>query len=105
MALHVSVGSHDGRQRHVNVGTLERWPSAIGGGALLALAVRRTYIRAPLGIALLLVAGHLLYRGLTGHDRIYGLLGIDTSTEMSRGGDDASSGSGAHDESMNGEGI
>jgi uncharacterized membrane protein len=63
----------------VNVGYVERWASAIGGGALAALGVRGGYYRTPAGIGLLLVAGHQLYRGVTGRDRIYRALGVDTS--------------------------
>ncbi len=36
-------------------------------------------IKTPLGIGLLLVAGHQIYRGITGYDRIYAQIGIDTS--------------------------
>ena len=63
----------------VNVGYVERWASSIGGGALAALGVRRGNYRKPAGIGLLLVAGHQLYRGITGRDRIYSALGVDTS--------------------------
>jgi uncharacterized membrane protein len=66
-------------QKEVNVGYIERWPSAVGGGALVALGIRRGQYRSPLGIGLLLVAGHLLYRGITGHDRIFRVLGVSTA--------------------------
>lgn len=63
----------------VNVGTNERWVSSVAGGALLALGLRGGQYRSPLGIGLLLTAGHLLYRGVRGRDHIYRSLGIDTA--------------------------
>ncbi len=72
------MGSNQARQRP-NVGSIERWVSAIGGGALAAVGLRRGYYKKPAGIALLLVAGHQLYRGITGHDRVYEAIGVDTS--------------------------
>ena len=62
-----------------NVGYYERWISAVLGGALAAFGLRRGYLRSPGGIGLLLVAGHQLYRGVTGHDRIFRMAGVDTS--------------------------
>jgi uncharacterized membrane protein len=63
----------------VNVSRWERWPSAVGGGALLAWTIRRGSYRSPGGIGLLLVAGHQIYRGITGHDRLYDLFGLNTA--------------------------
>ena len=68
-----------GSQPHVNVGRIERWVSAIGGGALSAVVVRRGYTRKRLGIFLLAAAGHALYRGITGRDRIYQALDVNTA--------------------------
>jgi len=65
-------------QKEINVGYIERWASTTVGGALLALALRQKTYRTPLGIGLLLVAGHGLYRGITGHDRIFHALGFST---------------------------
>lgn len=65
-------------QKAVNVGYIERWASTTVGGALLVLALRRSTYRSPLGIGLLLVAGHGLYRGITGHDRVFQVLGFST---------------------------
>ncbi len=74
------VFKHSNRAgQRTNVGYLERWASAIGGGALAAVGVRRGYLKKPAGIGLLLVAGHQIYRGITGHDRIFEALGLDTS--------------------------
>ena len=72
------TGPNQARQ-HPNVGYVERWASAIGGGALAAVGLRRGYLKKPAGIALMLVAGHQLYRGITGRDRIYEAIGVDTS--------------------------
>ncbi len=65
-------------RKEINVGEWERWASAVGGGALLALALRRGYHHSSVGVGLLLVAGHALYRGMTGHDRVFHALGIDS---------------------------
>ena len=70
----------------VNVSTFERWPSAVGGGALLALSLRRGYFRSPVGIGLILLAGHQVYRGVTGRDRVYRALRINTASWGKRGG-------------------
>ncbi len=67
-----------GSQSRVNVGRIERWVSSVGGGALSAVVVRRGYTRKRLGIFLLAAAGHALYRGITGRDRIYQALDVNT---------------------------
>jgi len=65
------------RQRSVspvNVGDTERWLSAIGGGALLIYGLRRS-----LGsLALAVGGGMLVYRGLTGHCKVYDSLGLNS---------------------------
>ena len=66
-------------RNEINVSDWERWASATGGGALLALGLRRGYHHSPLGVGLLLLAGHGLYRGITGHDRIFDALGFNTA--------------------------
>jgi uncharacterized membrane protein len=63
----------------------DRWISSVGGGALLAIGLRRGHLRSPLGAGLLLGAGYSLYRGLTGHDRLYTTLGIDTTHGIRQG--------------------
>jgi uncharacterized membrane protein len=68
-------------QKQINVGYIERWASATAGGALVAVAVRRGAYRTPFGIGLLLIAGHALYRGITGHDRIFDVLGLSTNED------------------------
>ena len=37
-------------RKEINVGEWERWASAVGGGALLALALRRGYHRSSVGV-------------------------------------------------------
>jgi len=61
-----------------NVGTTERWGSAIGGAALAAYGLKR---RSLGGAALALFGGGLIYRGVTGHCQLYQALGIDTSRD------------------------
>ena len=59
-----------------NVGDLERALSAVGGGALALLALRRRGIS---GLAFGVVGAELLRRGTTGHCRLYEALGINTA--------------------------
>jgi hypothetical protein len=61
-----------------NVGTIERWGSALGGGALLAYALWRGW-RSPLSGLLGLSGATLLFRGATGHCPVYGALGRSTA--------------------------
>ena len=59
-----------------NVGDTERWISAVGGGAIALLGLKR----GGLGGALLAAAGGaLVYRGVTGHCHGYGALGVSTA--------------------------
>ncbi len=59
-----------------NVGMIERWVSAIGGGALLAYGIARfDWPGAVFG----LFGGGLLYRGVTGHSFAYQGLNINTA--------------------------
>jgi hypothetical protein len=64
-----------------NVGTIERWGSLIGGGALLAYTLLRRNRRrlSPLSGSLALGAATLLFRGATGHCPAYGVLGLNTA--------------------------
>jgi uncharacterized membrane protein len=65
----------------INVGTAERWASAIAGGALVLLGIARRSIGGATAAAL---GGGLLYRGVGGHCPVYGALGIDTSARERR---------------------
>ena len=60
----------------INVGEVERWASAIGGTLLVPHGLRRGSFG---GLALALIGGGLVYRGLTGHCEAYEALNIDTS--------------------------
>jgi uncharacterized membrane protein len=75
-----------GGERVVNVGDMERWASSVAGGALLALGLRRGYLKSPLGIGALVFAGQQIYRGVTGYDYVYAKLGVDTSDWGQLGG-------------------
>jgi hypothetical protein len=62
-----------------NVGTIERWGSLVGGGALLAYTLLRRRRLSPLTGALGLGAATLLFRGATGHCPAYGAVGVNTA--------------------------
>jgi uncharacterized membrane protein len=78
-ALTQAQGGEDASQGYggeVNVGEVERWASAIGGGALAIYGLTRgTYG----GVALALLGASLVYRGTTGHCHAYEAMGVDTS--------------------------
>lgn len=72
----------------INVGKVERWLSAVGGGGLIAYGLKR---RTWPGLALALVGGALVHRGVTGHCYAYQAIGANTAekrqlTEKERGG-------------------
>lgn len=56
----------------VNVDPAERFASILAGGALATYGVRKAKARVPT----LLAGGYLLYRGLSGHCPVYGILGV-----------------------------
>ena len=60
-----------------NVGTIERWLSAIAGGALALHGLRRGSI---IGAGLSSLGAAIAYRGLTGHCPLYETLGINTAS-------------------------
>lgn len=62
--------------RSVNVSEVERWGSALGGGALAIYGLTRGSLG---GIVLGLVGGALVYRGVSGHCDMYRALGINTA--------------------------
>jgi uncharacterized membrane protein len=67
------------RQTHgKNVGTIERWGSALGGAILGAYGLKR---RSLGGAALALLGGGLVYRGIKGYCPCYQALDINTSGE------------------------
>lgn len=62
-----------------NVGTIERWGSALAGGALLGLAWRREPRISPASAALAAGGAVLLLRAATGFCPLYGALGLSTT--------------------------
>jgi uncharacterized membrane protein len=64
------------RKHAVNITQAERIGSAIAGGILAAAGLKR---RSPAGVALALIGGDLLRRGITGHSFAYEALGIRTA--------------------------
>ncbi len=69
-------------QNYFNVGSKERWLSAIIGGALLLYGVKRARRN---GLLPALLGGALVYRGATGHCSVYKLAGIDTADQKRPG--------------------
>jgi hypothetical protein len=67
--------------RSVNVGGTERALSALAGGSLLAYGLSR---RSLPGLLTAIVGGGLVYRGVTGHCRLYETLGVSTADDASR---------------------
>jgi len=61
----------------VNVGSLERVLSVLGGGALALYGLRRSLT--PL--LFMLGGGALMYRGLSGHCPAYEAMGVDTASQ------------------------
>lgn len=60
----------------VNVGRFERLASVVGGGLLATVGLRRAAVPRMLLTA---TGGLLATRGVTGHSKIYDLLGLDTA--------------------------
>ena len=73
-----SAGQQQQGAGDVNLSGIERYASAIGGGALAIYGLTRG---TPLGFVLGLVGGALVYRGATGHCHMYEALGINTSEQ------------------------
>ena len=63
----------------VNINVAERWISSVGGGALAAYGVGR---RDRWGLALALLGGGLIYRGVSRHSFVYQLLGKNTAPDI-----------------------
>jgi len=64
------------RKHAVNITQAERIASAIGGSLLAIVGLQR---RSPAGIALALIGGDLLRRGITGHSYAYEAIGVRTA--------------------------
>lgn len=64
----------------INISEVERWGSALGGGALAVYGVSRLLSRGSVtGAVIALVGGALVYRGMTGHCEMYQALGFSTA--------------------------
>ncbi len=61
---------------NVNVGGVERWASAIGGGALITYGLLK---RGAVGYGLAALGAGLLQRGATGHCQMYSALNVNTA--------------------------
>src|SRR5690242_19244771 len=60
----------------INMGDPDRWAAVLGGGALACYGLARGK---PVGLALAALGGLAVYRGITGHCPLYGVLGINTA--------------------------
>ena len=69
-------GDVTGGSTTANVGQVERWACAVGGGALALYGVTRGSLG---GIALALVGAALVQRGVTGHCSVYSAMGYSTA--------------------------
>ena len=70
------AADYESSQSEVNVGTTERWVSAIAGGAIAVAGIRA---RSLSGLLLAAAGGALVYRGATGHCSAYAALGASTA--------------------------
>jgi len=61
----------------VNISQAERIVSAIGGGILAAAGMKK---RSAAGVALAMIGGDLLRRGITGHSYAYEAIGVRTAS-------------------------
>jgi uncharacterized membrane protein len=75
-----SVGSSQGHTaKGVNVGDMERLLSMLGGAVVGLYGLRRIRLS---GLALAALGGALLYRGLSGHCKMYEALGVDRAATL-----------------------
>ncbi len=64
------------RNNAVNISQMERIASALGGGLLASAGILK---RSPGGLAMALIGGDLLRRGITGHSYAYAAFGVRTA--------------------------
>jgi uncharacterized membrane protein len=81
MALGQTLKNAKSAATSVNVADNERYISLLGG-ALLALVGLRE--RGWFGLALGVISGDLLYRGITGHCHIYSAMGLNSARHSTR---------------------
>jgi uncharacterized membrane protein len=75
-----SIGGGQGHTAQgVNVGDLERLLSMLGGAVVGLYGLHRLRLS---GLALAAIGGALAYRGLSGHCKMYGALGIDRASTL-----------------------
>lgn len=75
-----SAGGAQGHTaRGVNVGDVERLASMIGGGLVGLYGLRRVRLS---GLVLAALGGALVYRGLSGHCKMYEALGVDRAATL-----------------------
>ncbi len=67
---------------NTNVGDIERWASIIGGTALLVSGLRKGDLP---GVAISVLGGGLLWRGVTGHCSLYQSMNINTAGGSQKG--------------------
>lgn len=67
----------------INVGSPERWVSAISGGGLITYGLLK---RTPGSLALAVVGAAMLVRGSTGHCATYANLGVSTAEDKGEAG-------------------
>jgi len=79
-----NYGAMQQRDADINVGEVERWASALGGGALALYGLSK----APSGLLLTLLGGVLVYRGVTGHCHVYEAMNINTAEGQAHQGFD-----------------
>jgi uncharacterized membrane protein len=72
--------SHPREHHSVNVGLVERALSTYVGGSLVTLGLSR---RSFPGLVVAALGGALIYRGATGHCRLYNALGMSTADQDS----------------------
>lgn len=78
------TGSEQQKSSAVNVGDLERIASGIAGGVLTVCGLRRGGFS---GLLIGLIGGSLVYRGMTGHCKLYEAFDINTARSAERAGD------------------
>jgi uncharacterized membrane protein len=69
----------------VNISTIERWASLIGGSALMLFGVGRDILRqkpSTIGVILAVIGGGLIYRGASRHSYLYQALHINTASKV-----------------------
>jgi len=72
------TGRSEEKGSGINVGQIERWASSVGGGALALYGLTRGSLG---GIALAILGGALVQRGVSGHCNVYQAMGYSSAEE------------------------